>query len=340
MQELVGRLTALDAEATETLKVISYFDALVDGRAGVDVLLRGAAVLSGCAAGFRAEGRTHRVDASGIRSTELHGEPAQSSGWPSHRFGEDGSAWIERIGAAHANDDMIVERLAIALDIAVDRTSPSAASRRAIETLIDADTGADSRMAAAKRLHLDSAATYRVIARPASAGCPPPSLVIGTSAGAVRVSIAAAHVPDGSDAPERAGIGVAARLDALDGSWASALVALRLTSAHAPVVVADDLGGLLLLAAAADSAGPPAPDALAVGSLLRDHPPMEKLLDAVAENDSLRAVALELGLHHSTVQAKVAQVTRSLGFDAHAPAGRVRLALALALHRLATTRFD
>ncbi|SKA96311.1 PucR C-terminal helix-turn-helix domain-containing protein [Agreia bicolorata] len=341
MQELVGRLTALDAEATETLKVISYFDALIDGRAGVDVLLRGAAVLSGCAAGFHAEGRTRRVEASGIVDTRSPGQHHRGAdgvdGWPSQPFGDDGKAWIERDGAPHANDHMILERLAIALDLAVDRTSPSAVSRRAIETLIDATTTDEARIGAATRLHLDATTPYRVLASPASHGHIRPSAVIGTSAGPVRVSLcASADAP----LPERAGVGVAARAHALASSWSSALIALRLTSARAPVIEADDLGGLLVLAAAADSSGPPTPDVIAVRELLRAQPQIENLLDAIAENDSLRAIALELGLHHSTVQTKVAHVTQSLGFDTHTPAGRVRLTLALALHRLATTRFD
>ena len=52
MQGLVWRLKALDPEASESLKVIAYFDALVDGHASAQVLLSGAAVLSGCAAGY------------------------------------------------------------------------------------------------------------------------------------------------------------------------------------------------------------------------------------------------------------------------------------------------
>src|SRR6478609_7034590 len=88
MQELVGRLTALDGtdatrllrrqvasgtvsgvewrpllrrvrlnpQASESLKILAYFDALVDGHANPEVLLRGAAVLSGCAAGVASGG--------------------------------------------------------------------------------------------------------------------------------------------------------------------------------------------------------------------------------------------------------------------------------------------
>lgn len=53
MKELAGRLSALDPEASETLKVIAYFDKLVDGRVGPDGMLRGAAVLCGAPMGHR-----------------------------------------------------------------------------------------------------------------------------------------------------------------------------------------------------------------------------------------------------------------------------------------------
>lgn len=60
MQELLGRLTALDPEASESLKVVSYFDTLVTAGAGLDALLRGAAALSGVVAGADRRGRISR----------------------------------------------------------------------------------------------------------------------------------------------------------------------------------------------------------------------------------------------------------------------------------------
>ncbi|CAM3592563.1 hypothetical protein NOGI109294_04335 [Nocardiopsis gilva] len=47
MEELAGRLTALDPDAEAAVRVIAYFDRLVEGRAGLEALVRGAAVLSG-----------------------------------------------------------------------------------------------------------------------------------------------------------------------------------------------------------------------------------------------------------------------------------------------------
>lgn len=338
MQELVGRLTALDATATESLKVIAYFDALVDGHANVEVLLRGAAILSGCAAGFSADGRTVRVDASGARRVGAAGD------WASHSFGDGGRAWIERDGTAHTNDAMILERLALALDIAVERTSPTAASRRALESVLDPDSTAETRSAALARLRLDAGSAYRAIAVPAStawSSTDAPSVVLRTPVGSVRALVLA---PDAADALDRAGhermgIGPAVASEALDRSWASALVALRLTSPREPVQESDRLGVILTLAASAEAART-APDVESVTELIRAQPHLEHLLDALAQTESVRAAAQQLRLHHSTVQTKVTALEHSLGFDVRTPRGRVRLTLALALHRLAQNRFD
>ena len=51
MQEpAAGRLAALDPDATAAVRVIAYFDELAEGRAGIEAIVRGAAVLAGCPA--------------------------------------------------------------------------------------------------------------------------------------------------------------------------------------------------------------------------------------------------------------------------------------------------
>ncbi|GAA1661966.1 hypothetical protein [Microbacterium lacus] len=348
MQELVGRLTAVDAEATETLKVIAYFDALVNGHATTEVLLRGAAILSGCAAGQTVGGKTMRVDATGTRAVAPPGE------WPSRSLEDGGFVWIERTGPAHANDEMILERLAIAAGIAYERTSPAAASRRALQTIIDDQASAEARSDAAKRLHVDVRARYRIVATPDADPAVPtgrvPVVVVGTPYGPVRAMLAAdsdgtADCDDARDGDKRqrqprTGIGIPTAPASLPESWASALVALRLSSPREPVVDAAELGALLPLARVADEAPHTMPDAAALSDLVAAHPGAAALLDAIATTESLRAASVETGLHHSTVQARAGQYSDVLGFDIRSPRGKVRLSLALALYRLATSRFD
>ena len=50
VKELAGRLAALDPDAGAAVRVIAYFDRLNDGHAGLETIVRGAAVLSGCPA--------------------------------------------------------------------------------------------------------------------------------------------------------------------------------------------------------------------------------------------------------------------------------------------------
>ncbi len=59
MQELAGRLTALDPEASASLRVIASFDALVAGGVGIEALVRAAAVLGGTIAGARIGAARH-----------------------------------------------------------------------------------------------------------------------------------------------------------------------------------------------------------------------------------------------------------------------------------------
>ncbi|GHC98169.1 hypothetical protein GCM10010313_06550 [Streptomyces violarus] len=111
MKELAGRLTALDPDAGAAVRVIAYFDRLAESRAGVEALVRGAAVLSGCPARLvDPERRVHvRVEPDGTRQdTETPPNPT----WPSARLSPNGSAilWLERGGTER--DGGAVERAA------------------------------------------------------------------------------------------------------------------------------------------------------------------------------------------------------------------------------------
>ncbi|MFF5308020.1 helix-turn-helix domain-containing protein [Streptomyces massasporeus] len=99
MKELAGRLTALDPDAGAAVRVIAYFDRLAESRAGLEALVRGAAVLAGCPARLvDTERRVHvRVETDGTRrDTGTPPDPV----WPAVRLSPDGTAmlWLERGG--------------------------------------------------------------------------------------------------------------------------------------------------------------------------------------------------------------------------------------------------
>lgn len=339
MQELLGRLTALDPEASETLKVVSYFDALVANGAGVASLVRGAAVLAGAPVGCRIRDRVMRMSATGA---SLPADAAAPGRWTTKDAGA-GVVWIERDGRPHANDAMVLERLSIALAITTGRHGDAAGS---LETALSPHSTDEERGLALARLRLDTAPTLRAVAlRPdASISRGVASSIIVTPWGPARAVLgppdlvaSAVDATDHSDlgsAP--AGRGVRTTKDRVHESWRSALVALRLSTPSHPVVDAEELGALLLIAEAVDAHHETIPD---VAALDRLEPRSVELLDALAEADSMRAAAGRLGLHHSTVQQQAAGLAAALGFDVRTPGGRVRFTLARSLQRLARPEF-
>ncbi|MFC9560236.1 helix-turn-helix domain-containing protein [Agromyces sp. NPDC056965] len=329
MQELVGRLTALDPEASDTLKVVSYFDTLVAGGVGIETLLRGAAVLTGTTAGRAAEGRAAiRITPDGERAEPI--ADAAAAGWPSRETSDGSHVWIEREGAAHANDAMVLERLALAVAITSARRANTADA--AVEVVVSASATPAERAVAAARLRFDGREAVRAIAfhPDAAAITPGPNAIVATSRGLARVVLVdhAVELPTSV----AAGIGVGGPTERLPESWASALVALRLSTDRQPVVDAAELGAVLLVAEGADRRGAPHPDATALAKL---DARSREVLEAVADAGSMRAAASMLGMHHSSVQARADAITAQLGYDPRTPTGRTRYVLARTLAALA-----
>jgi len=340
MQELVGRLTALDPEASESLKIVGYFDTLVGGQVSVDVLARSAAVLAGCVAGVRLSGgRVVRAAPNGERLDD-----DGPDGWRTLEGPTGSVVWIERTGEAHTNDTMLLERFAIAVAITVSRSGADSGAHRAAEVVVDASAPADDRATAAARLRLDRHARVRAVALPADVPVPSgsPNALLSTPFGFAQLLLVPDSAARGGDGfgggAARAGIGLAVEAGRLPASWSSALVALRLSDARRPVVRADDLGALLLLAETADADAEPHPDVAALESLGHDRTALPTL-DALSEEGSVRGAAAALGVHHSTVQARVTALTEALGYDLRTSDGRTRYATARILQRLRAARW-
>lgn len=335
MKELAGRLTALDPEASETLKVVTYFDALIAGGVGLPALVRGAALLSGTAAGVAVEAG-HDIRFAPVGDGDGDGGSGAAD-WPTRQAGPDAAVWIERRDAPHMNDAMVLERFAFAVAITRSRRAADDGAHHAVETLIDETAGPTDRVAAAARLHLDGSRPVRAVAVPLSEERPPggPAAVVAAPFGLVRaIVLPEAATPTAS----RAGVGTAGSPHDLHSSWSSALVALRLTDAIRPVVHADDLGAMLLLVQASDER--PAPPDVAALAAVAEHASSLATLDALAAASTVRSAARALGIHHSTMQARLTALTAALGYDPRTPTGRTRFVLARAVLTARTARFD
>jgi hypothetical protein len=339
VKDLVVRLAALDPDAGAALRVIAYFDQLVDTRAGLQTIVRGAAVLAGCPARLvDGERRVHlRVGPDG-RNGEAAGLPDPS--WLSTPLEPGGRAvlWLERPGPAGPVEAMVLERAAAAARAVLDRTrgpGRAPADDAAVEVLIDASAVPEARRHAARRLGLPESALARAVALEGGTARIDPA-----AGGHDRVPRMPGQSPGASAPGPRAGVGPAVPVLGLPASWAAARTALRLTAEGTDedpgprIVHADELGGLAMLAGAVGPATPPIPDVLALEQVAAAAPWMLSTLYAVATNTSLRTAAVALRVHHSTLQDRIIHAERLLGWPVREPQGRLRLALALALRRL------
>ncbi|WP_062355651.1 helix-turn-helix domain-containing protein [Herbidospora yilanensis] len=312
MRELVGRLAALDPDASAAVQVIAYFDRLAEGRAGLEATVRGVAVLAGCAARLVDEERGVflRLLADGHRDDHPSDENLD---WPRVRSGEV-ELILEKPSPPSPVDLMVLERgVALARDV-LDRTRGRAPDPALVELVVDASAGETARSHAAKRLRLGERA--RAIALP-------DGVVLVEPHGETR------HPLGGV----RAGVGPVVPVGRLPRSYADAKVALRFADdvLGPRVVHYDDLGGLAVVAAAVGPATAPSPDVVTLGGL-----PAWALetLHAVVTSTSLRTAATLLTLHHSTLVDRLGRAEHLLGWDVRGPDGRFRLQLAFALRRL------
>ncbi|MCD2188997.1 helix-turn-helix domain-containing protein [Actinomycetospora soli] len=336
MQELLGRIAALDPGASLALRVIACFDELVVGNVNTRALLGAAASLSGCEVGFHqaATGTTMRVCPRGELARDRDAPP------PGARRIADGlCVWLDRDGAPHANDEIILERLGLALRIRYGRDRQDTDLRRDLGQLLDPGLPLASRRQAATALGLHPGRRYRVVAAPLFAVWTehPGGIedVVATPFGTIHASVVPADGPVGTADPS--GVGVAADVDHLHTSFTTALVALRLCERPTTTTVsADDFGGLVSVLATM----PPdaeVPDVELVDAVTA-FPWGRATLDALVRAGTVRQAARLAGVHHSTMQSRVETVAGLLGFDPFDGLGRTRLGLAYLVWRLRHSR--
>ncbi|MEH0108863.1 helix-turn-helix domain-containing protein [Tersicoccus sp. MR15.9] len=323
MQELMGRVTSLDPSVSQSLKVISYFDALVAGGVNLETLVRGAAALSGTVAGMSAPDGTIRVESSGRRLTD-DPEPGPAGTWNGVDVDDAARVWLEREGDAHVNDSLVLERLALA--VASVRARRLVLPDNALETVVDASRSVADRAAAATRLRLGTSTQVRAVAVAPDVQAPGPSALIATAYGVVRVWIGTARTEIRGGGLGRLGTGID-----LATSWRTALAAYRLTDAQTPVIDAESLGALLDAVLAVEARAGELPD---VRSLAALDPHTRSVLAMLAHAESVRSAAASLGMHHSTLQSRHEAFSRDLGYDPRTAVGRARFQVASMLLQL------
>jgi hypothetical protein len=332
MKELAGRVAALDPDAGAALRVITYFDQLVERRAGLESMVRGAAALSGHPALLvdADRGLSVRVVPDGIRTDGTDPLPQ----WCSVTVTDGVTLWLEQPMPAGPVEAMVLERASMAARTTLDRTRSRTSRDRGrdeeqLEVLLDGTALEADRLRTARVLGIPDGARSRVVAR--SDG----SLDLvwehrAEAAGPLRIPEVAG----------RAGVGPAVQVLDLPSTVVQARTALRFTADGGPsdpgprVVYVDELGGMLLLAGGVDADPRPAPDVLALDRAATTAPWMLITLDVVASHASLRGAAVVLHIHHSTLRERIAHAERHLGWSLRDVPGHLRLVAALMLRRL------
>lgn len=321
MRELITKLAVLDGDAATALRVISHFDALVDGHASAAAIIRAAAGLADCPAGF------HDV-ARGVRQRIDHrGRPLPTDAAPGSRISErfeQMTVWLEREGEPGPLDHLILERCARAIHAGVHPGDPAVA---AIRLACDPDSRPTDRAAALRLLGLTGA--FDVVATTDAA---PPAPVIDGH----RIQLLRPGALPGSGA---AGL---ARSTGDDAPLARLRAATALRLAVDPVtggpvhVRHEELGSLAALAEAFDPARAAAvPDVARLEALRRQRPWATGVLHFAVTHTSLREAARLQNLHHSTLTGRLAWLEQRLGYAVHGPHGHPRATVTLALWRIA-----
>lgn len=330
MQELLARITALDPSAQMSLRVVACFDELIRGEVNVHALLSAGASLAGVPAGFHDEGSgtTRRVGPDGAA---LAPEPMPPERTTEHSDGV--TVWIEKPGPLGMNDGMVLERLSLSIGLRLGRTPRD--ERRGLSTALDPQLPRADRAALLAKLGLSPTAHHRVVCLPLFATWHDHGRmledVIHTAFGPIHVTAIDADRTTIDARP--CGIGAAMPLEHLDRSFRTALACLRLCAPpEVPTVLADDYGGLIELLAAEPASGPLL-DADGVDEVMT-HTWGLATLDALVKTGSVRQAARLAEVHHSTMQGRVDEIERVLGFDPLDGLGRSRLGIAYLAWRL------
>jgi PucR C-terminal helix-turn-helix domain len=362
VRALVRYVSKVDTHTESALRVIAYFDALVEHRATLEACVRAAAGLSQCAAGLRDEASTRSIRFN-QRGVALDGMPVPTTSRPVRIADRDvGEVWLERDDNALPLDELVVERMALAVGV-LWRTStrPSRSIGSLIENVLAAGSSDEERAGALRLLGLvpdrptdvfavasrdtdgltDAIARVRELIRERDgAEGVFRSAVLG-NVGAVlrqRAGDGGDNVPLPRLLGLRVGISHANDDSEIPEVWPHAQIAARFCGllGFGNQVAYDELGSLAALAHVPPPNMDSNPDVRALielESTTRGKATIRTLEKWLASR-SRREAAAALHLHHSSVGYQLSQAEKALGLDLEEPRGRLRAELAVMLWRM------
>lgn len=341
MEALALRLSGLDPYVDGAIRIIAFYDTLMRRRVDLPALARASAGLAECVAGIRLHG-TGRAIRFSPDGREASVPPHLASPTAPIALDEEeiGTVWLERPGSPNPLDEVLLDRLAIAVAAVVERYGPARttmADPALVELVISTDGDEAARARALRLLGFAADLPVRVVAvrsrlpldRVGGLVCPARPVKAAPLAD-VGVILATTVDADRIPAGVRAGIGAAGDPGR---SWWEARTALRFSTPRQPVVHYAGLGALALLAQVPEGAARENADVTAIARLAESPEDLETL-DAYCAAGSLRRAADLLHLHHSSVSRRLDQIGKTLGIELTEPTGLIRARLALITWRL------
>lgn len=343
MQGLMYRLAELDADSAGLVRVIDYFDTLVRHGADTASLLRASAQLADCVVGIeivehgRSKRNLRRCDPRGCWSPEPRLAPSlvRDIAVDDHVLG---TVWIERPGTSLPLDEMVVDRMALTAGIILHPRRLPTEAEHTRNLLFPMDELAV--LTSCAGLGLAPAASVRIVVSTTTEnGClqfskeRTPGRAIGIiDDGDCLNLVAASYIPSAgvSDTAlslsARAGISLAGAASEIHTLIGTARFARSQASATAPIVNADDLGALNLLAPGARIDHTQIPDLVRAEEFrdTKDGTELLATLRVYLRSGTLRATADCLHLHHSSVAHRLAKLSHHIGFHVDTIENRAR----------------
>lgn len=364
---MIERLSRLDSQAEGALRVVAFYDTLMRRRVDLPALARSSAALAECVVGIRLHGtgRTIRTAPDGreapvaeapVAETPVAAvaaaepaptrasaiSPAASCALPIMLDEEEiGTVWLERLGPDNPLDELLLDRLAIAVAGVVERYGPASttmADPALVELVISSDTDTATRARALRLLGFAADLPVRAVAVRSTL----PLDRVGARICSARpvkaaplsdVGVILATMVDATNFPAGVFAGVGAATDDPARSWQQARTALRFTTEREPILHHANLGAWALLAQVPRDVARDNDDVNAIARMAANSDDMETL-DAYCATGSLRRSAEILHRHHSSVARRIEQIGKALDIDLTEPAGIVRANIALTSWRL------